>query len=101
MTQSTRLIVPAGEPLTAGKLYLHLYHGRKNPAEEMDDWGFAGPTFGPLTCVVQTYFSMLRLHGPEGGELWLEQLDDMVVWAGCYYGDLSIFVAEDGKAAEA
>ena len=101
MTQSTKLIVPAGEPLTAGNLYLHLYHGRQNPAEEMDDWGFAGPTFGPLTCVVQTYFSTLRLHGPENGELWLEQLDDMVVWAGCYYGDLSIFVAEDGKAAEA
>lgn len=100
MTLSNKLIVPSGHALTAGKLYLHLYHGRKNPAEEMDDWGFAGPTFGPLTCVVQTYFTTLRLLDPDGGELWLEQFDDLVVWEDCYYGDLSIFVAEASDAAE-
>ena len=90
---STNLVVPPGAPLLAGKLYLQLYHGRTDPAQQMDDWGFVGPTFGPLACVVQTYFSTLRVHGVDHDELWLEQHDDMVVWDGAYYGDISIFIA--------
>jgi hypothetical protein len=90
---ATTLIVPLGAPLITGKLYLQLYHGRKDPAEQMDDWGFTGPTFGPLAYVVQTYFSTLRLHGDADQELWLEQFDDMIVWNGAYYGDISIFIA--------
>ena len=50
----------------------------------MDGWGFTGPTFGPLECVVQTYLSTLRLHGNDQQELWLEQFDDMIVWKGSY-----------------
>ena len=87
------LLVPAGERLVAGKLYLQLYHGRKDPAEQMDDWGFTGPAFGPLTCVVQTYCTTLRLHGDVHQELWFEHCDDMVFWDGAYYGDMSIFIA--------
>ena len=30
-------------------MYLRLYHGRVDPDQEMDDWGFDGPTFGPLS----------------------------------------------------
>jgi hypothetical protein len=87
-------LVPAGSPLAPGKLYLRLYHGRKDPAEEMDDRGFDGPTFGPLYSVVQTYVSTIRLHGNEvDEELWLDRHDDMIVWDGAYYGDLCIFVA--------
>jgi hypothetical protein len=89
----TPLLVPSGSPLIEGKFYLQLYHGRKDPAQEMDDWGFVGPTFGPLNYVVQTYFSTIRLHGCDGKELWLEKHDDMIAWDGSYYGDMSIFVA--------
>ncbi len=29
-------------------LYLGLFHGRDDPNEQMRDWGFNGPTIGPL-----------------------------------------------------
>jgi hypothetical protein len=95
----TGLLVPAGERLIEGKLYLQLYHGRTDPREQMDAWGFTGPTFGPLTCVVQTYFCTLRLHGDPHREIWLEQSDDMIVWEGAYYGDMSIFIATGDEHA--
>jgi hypothetical protein len=82
-----------GSPLIEGKLYLQLYHGRTDPDQQMEDWGFVGPTFGPLSYVVQTYCTTLRLHGDPHHELWLAHHDDMVVWGGAYYGDMSIFVA--------
>jgi hypothetical protein len=59
----TPLLAPSGSPLIEGKLYLRLCHGRKDPAQEMDDWGFVGTTFGPLNCVVQTYTTAIRLYG--------------------------------------
>jgi hypothetical protein len=93
IAESAALRVPAGERLSEGKLYLQLYHGRTEPGQQMEDWGFTGPTFGPLTCVVQTYFCTLRLHGDPHQELWLEKYDDMIVWDGAYYGDMSIFIA--------
>jgi len=89
-----RIIVPAGSSLIAGRLYLRLYHGRKNPAEQMDGWGFQGPTFGPLASVAQTYLTHFRLYGDDCVELWLETRDDMIVWQGSYYGDISVFIAK-------
>ena len=95
-------LLPPGSPLTVGKLYLHLYHGRKDPAEQMDDWGFEGPTFGPLTCVVQTYLTTIRLHDEHDHDLWLDTHNDMVSWDGAYYGDFSIFTAtEDDRSTTA
>jgi hypothetical protein len=88
------LMVHAGARLTPGKLYLRLYHGRENPDQEMDDWGFNGPTFGPLSCVIITYFSTMRIHGTNPtDELWLATTQDMVQWQGRFYGDFEIFVA--------
>ena len=88
-----KIVVPAGTPLIEGRLYLWLYHGRKDPAEDMQDWGFNGPTFGPLASVAQVYLTHLRLYGDDGVELWLETCEDMIVWQGSYYGDMSIFIA--------
>jgi hypothetical protein len=51
----TPLLIPKSTPLVPGKMYLRLYHGRTHPGQEMDDWGFDGPTFGPLSCYVHTY----------------------------------------------
>jgi hypothetical protein len=96
----TPLSLSKGTPLIPGKQYLRLYHGRTDPNQEMDRWGFDGPTFGPLSCYVHTYCSTFRIHAESGHqELWLETHDDMIRWDGCYYGDLEVFIAKaDDKA---
>ena len=91
------LLVPSGTPLIPGKLYLQLYHGRRDPDEELDDWGIVGPTFGPLVAVFQTYFATMRIRDEHGQELRLLAHDDMIVWDDCYFGDISVFVARDGQ----
>lgn len=93
-TTTNDLVVPAGQQLTEGKLYLRLYHGRKDPDQDMDGWGFNGSVFGPLSAVVMTYLSTIRIHGTRScDELWLDTTRDMVQWRGNYYGDFEIFVA--------
>ncbi len=93
-------VLPPGTPLTPGLLYLRLYHGRKHPDEKMHGWGFNGPVFGPLSAVVMTYLTTLRLYGPEApDEIWLDTHDDMVVWQGDYFGDFELFVASPGHTA--
>ena len=90
----TPLLVANGTPLQPGKMYLRLYHGRSNPAQDMDDWGFVGPTFGPLSCYVHTYCSTFRIHSEfDTSEVWLETHDDMIRWGGSFYGDLQVFIA--------
>jgi hypothetical protein len=91
---TTPLMVPAGALLVPGKMYLRLYHGRTDPAQEMDDCGFAGPTFGPLTCYVHTYCGTFRIYGEsDHDELWLEKHDDMIRWGNAYFGDMEVFIA--------
>jgi hypothetical protein len=97
---ATPLFVPKGTPLAAGKMYLRLYHGRTDPRQEMDDWGFVGPTFGPLSCYVHTYCCTFRIHGECGTpEVWLDKHDDMIRWDGCFYGDMEAFIAEANDKA--
>ena len=43
-----------------GAVYLHLFHGRDDPNQEMDDWGFRGPTLGPFRYVQTTYMSDVK-----------------------------------------
>lgn len=98
--QHTPLLVPRGTTLVPGKLYLRLYHGRTDPGQDMDDWGFAGPTFCPLSCYVQTYCSTFRIHGEcDSSEVWLETCDDTIQWDGCFYGDMEVFIAGTGEKA--
>lgn len=96
----TPLLVPQGTPLVPGKMYLRLYHGRTDPAQEMDGWGFDGPTFGPLACYVQTYCCTFRIHCESSAEeLWLNVQDGMIHWDDGFYGDMEVFVAgADAKA---
>ena len=44
------LPIPNGTLLIPAKMYLRLYHGRTDPNQQMDDWGFGGPIIGPLSC---------------------------------------------------
>jgi hypothetical protein len=94
------LLVATGTRLVSGKIYLRLYHGRTDPDQEMDDWGFVGPIFGPLTCCVITYCNTFRMYGESvHHELWLDRHDDMLVWDTSYYGDMEIFVASTADQA--
>jgi hypothetical protein len=95
----TPLLLARGTPLLPGKLYLRLYHGRHDPNQEMNGWGFDGPTFGPLLSFVQTYCATFRIYGEDDTEYWLETHDDMIRWDGSYYGDLELFVARTGGKA--
>ncbi len=90
----TPLLIPKGTPLVPGKMYLRLYHGRTDPDQDMDEWGFDGPTFGPLSSYVHTYCSTFRIHGEcDTRELWLETHYDMIRWSDCFYGDMEVFIA--------
>jgi len=95
----TPLLISKGQPLLPGKMYLRLYHGRTDPEQEMDDWGFDGPTFGPFLSYVHTYCSTFRLHGDYDREMWLDTHDDMIKWDCCFYGDMEVFIARTGDKA--
>jgi hypothetical protein len=92
-------------------LYLDLYHGRKDPNEDMDGWGFDGPLIGPLEHVHITYmdtfriffkaFKVARACGFEDIEdIWMENKGDLIKFQGNYYGDWSISDMTAAKAAE-
>jgi len=74
-------------------LYLELFHGRPDPAQEMEDWGEQGPVFGPLQYLHTTYAYHVEfmLKNGECGELWI--IDDMIYYDGFWYGDWSVFDA--------
>jgi hypothetical protein len=94
------LLVPVGSAISPGKMYLRLYHGRKNPDEVMEDWGFTGPVFGPLSGYVQTYRCTLRLIAVlDDEEIWLNTCEDRIVWDGSYHGDLEVVVTGPDEQA--
>lgn len=90
-------------------IYLQLLHGRDDPDEDMDDWGFSGPKIGPFDWAHFTYNNAPNLGwGKWGdgnnGEVWLLhsftpdacflmppnslcRCDDMLYWNGAFYGD--------------
>ena len=41
-------------------VWLRLFHGRNSADEQLDDWGFDGPTIGPLEYVHTTYGSDIK-----------------------------------------
>ena len=87
------LIVPEGCRLHKGKLYLHLFHGRNSPEEELHDWGFEGPYFGPLDYFHITYITRFAFARADYDHD-LAAHGDLFVFDGKYYGDLVLFVAE-------
>jgi hypothetical protein len=67
----TALRAPEGEPLINGKMYLRLFHGRNAIDEELHDWGFQGPTFGPLDCFHIIYLTTFSIsHDTDEAELF-------------------------------
>ena len=48
-------------------LYIDLFHGRKDPNENPEDWGLEGPVLGPFDAVQITYMGRVQL---KVGEVW-------------------------------
>ena len=71
-------------------LYIHLFHGRADPDQEMKDWGENGPLLGPFEWVQVTYFQTVRCGLADGSDIWLTRYDDMVFYDGMYYGDFDV-----------
>lgn len=111
--------------MTNPGVYLHLFHGRDAVDQDMEDWGFDGPTIGPLRYVHLTYLSDPKIaadeevirrffpdyaaeydafalkHSNSNCPFWeehtMETSNDLIKYAGKFYGDFSVFT-EDLKA---
>jgi len=76
-------------------IYLYLFHGRKNPDEQMDDWGEDGPTLGPLQYVHTTYRDDIKvLAAGAADSVVLSTVGDCLYYDGMYYGDWSVYEAD-------
>lgn len=80
-------------------MYLKLFHGRMDPDQDMEDWGFDGGYIGPLQYAHMTYMSDLKLAMEGFGSsrareyyFTLTTHDDMLVFDGAYFGDWSLFM---------
>lgn len=91
--------------------YLELFHGRKDPNQDMDGWGFNGPIIGPIEWFHVTYFSTIQIrfkdlktakaNGFDSAEdIFLETDGDMLVLDDNYYGDFSIYNSTQKKVDE-
>lgn len=81
--------------LVLGKAYLKLFHGRDRVNQKMNDWGYDGPTFGPIQYAHMTYGCDLKvaLEDSQDADFTLLLTDGLVAHAGKFYGDWSMFVA--------
>lgn len=91
-----------GEKPACPGLYLGLLHGRDNPKQKMDGWGFNGPMIGPLRWVHATYTrtvriafecgtDALRYFGVRETDHFLKLNGDMLMFGGKFYGDWTVY----------
>ena len=75
-------------------LYLHPFHGRIHPIEELDDWGFEGPVLGPLSKVIFTpgdgETSRFDLVWQDGKQTTISYTEYLAVYEGEYFGDVTV-----------
>lgn len=84
---------------TEPQLYLALFHGRNELGEQLDDWGFDGPIFGPVNWVHTTYGSDIKLGNANGGLIGvLSCIDELLYYDGKYYGDWSVSAESPGPS---
>lgn len=76
--------------LTKTGVYLHLFHGRAEPDQSLDDWGEQGPILGPFEYAHVTYGEEINL-GDDGESLKL--VGGLVYYGEVYYGDFSVISA--------
>ena len=92
-------------------MILHLFHGRTDPAEEMDNWGFDGPRLAGVVGVHMTYLSELKVafesvaarQAAEAVTGWQNDAaqtlivsitDDLIPAGGAFYGDMALDAGE-------
>lgn len=85
-------------------LAIRFYNGRNTPDEELDDWGFDGPTFG-IAYFASTYDSHVRVGDEDGNaEMSIDEMtvDSLVHFPGWgYFSDYKIYALrpdDDPKA---
>lgn len=91
---------------------LYLFHGRTHPEENLDDWGFEGPTLKGVLYVHVTYMQTLTVgfNNKEnfqkaltetGWRVWddltleMSIVDDLVQTEDGYFGDWELQVPDD------
>jgi len=73
--------------------YLRLYHGRKTPEIDLEEWGIDGPVFR-IAWMHQTYLFNIRIGFEfSNREEQLTIVEDMIYYDGVYYGDWEVFTA--------
>ena len=68
-------------------LYLKLWHGHRDPDEQLNGWGEDGPIFGPFAFFHMTYGCEIKF----GDAHCLTFVEDFVFYDGMFYGDWSFF----------
>ena len=71
-------------------LYLLLFHGRHDPQEQLDGWGFAGPIFKIEGGLSVTYACEIEFVDARAVMHVLHFVDDMVYYNHCWYGDFAV-----------
>tara|TARA_R110002153_G_scaffold28881_2_gene88857 strand:+ start:827 stop:1261 length:435 start_codon:yes stop_codon:yes gene_type:complete len=68
-------------------VFIHLYHGRNHPDEELEDWGASGPTIGPVG--ISYTYGTITLHGKHTCTDLLQK-EDLIYYSGFFYADFEI-----------
>jgi hypothetical protein len=82
---------------TVKQVFIHLLHGRDNPDQDMQDWGFVGPILGPFEAIHFTYRYHVRCITDSGcgDEVELRFHEDLLVHDGKFYGEFEICGGHD------
>lgn len=89
-----RMLDGRWKPEERGLLYLHLFHGRKDLGQDMDEWGEDGPVLA-VYGFIDTYRQHPRVidtPNPDD-DAWHEiiERDGCLYYDGMWYGDYSVF----------
>lgn len=83
--------------LTKTGVYLHLFHGREEPDQSLEDWGEQGPVLGPFEFAHVTYGEEINLDDEGAG---LKLVGGLIYYGGVYYGDFSVISAAKFSESE-
>lgn len=70
-------------------LTIKLFHGRRDPSEELDDWGSEGPLL-QIGGFNVTYLATYRVKLRDGDWYEIRFVKDLLFYDGVYYGDFTI-----------
>lgn len=110
------------DPRSEKALYLRLFHGRRDPAENLEERGSDGPIIGPLAFVHTTYMCDVKFACPPAVmerffpaimadwrmrklssvhaplcDWQFDIVEDLIFYEGVYYGDWTVFIADPAK----